>query len=101
MTFPPPTILVGIPACTKTFEDLTQHAVPEVYGRALMRVSGALPVLLPPMGEAMLGILDRLDGLLIDGSHSNVEPARYGAEHDATPGQHDAARDATTLPLIR
>jgi putative glutamine amidotransferase len=48
----------------------------------------------------MLAVLDRLDGLLLSGSPSNVEPGRYGVAHDATPGKHDPARDATTLPLI-
>ena len=48
----------------------------------------------------MAGVLDRLDGLLLSGSPSNVDPAHYGA-NDETPGRHDPARDDTTLPLIR
>ncbi len=94
-------LIVGIPACTKLIGELVQHATPARYGEALMFTSGAIPVLLPPVGEAMLDVLDRLDGLLLDGSPSNVEPALYGATHDATPNQHDTARDATTLPLVR
>lgn len=94
-------LIVGIPACTKLIGELVQHATPARYGEALMFASGAIPVLLPPVGEAMLDVLDRLDGLLLDGSPSNVEPALYGVTHDETPGKHDAARDATTLPLIR
>ena len=46
-------------------------------------------------------MLDRLDGLLLSGSPSNVEPARYGAAKDHTPDRHDPERDETTLPLIR
>ena len=94
-------IVVGIPACTKLIGELVQHATPARYGEALMFASGALPVLLPPVGEGLLDVLERLDGLLLDGSPSNVEPSLYGATHDATPGKHDAARDATTLPLLR
>ena len=94
-------IVVGIPTCTQVRDKLMQHAAPLVYGESLIAVSGALPVLIPSLGQDMLGVLDRLDGLLVDGSPSNVEPARYGVAHDATPDWHDAARDDTTLPLIR
>jgi putative glutamine amidotransferase len=95
------TLIVGIPACSKQIGELLQHATPARYGEALMHASGALPILLPPVGEGLIVMLDRLDGLLLDGSPSNVEPALYGHEHDATPDQHDPARDATTLPLVR
>ncbi len=94
-------IVVGISACTKQIGELSQDAAPRSYSAALLDVSRALPVLLPPLGEAMLPLLDRLDGLLIDGSESNVEPHRYGIATDETPDHHDPARDATTLPLIR
>jgi putative glutamine amidotransferase len=94
-------LIVGIPACNKLINELAVHYAPARYGDALMFASGALPILLPPVGEGMLDMLNRLDGLLLDGSPSNVEPALYGVAHDATPGKHDPARDATTLPLCR
>jgi putative glutamine amidotransferase len=93
--------IVGIPACTKLITNYIQHATPARYGAALMAASGAIPVLMPPEGEAMLGLLDRLDGVLFNGSPSNVAPMRYGADFDATPDFHDPDRDATTLPMIR
>jgi putative glutamine amidotransferase len=94
-------LIVGIPACTREVGGHVQHATPARYGAALLGAAGAVPVLLPPVGEAMLAMLDRLDGLLLSGSPSNVEPERYGEAADATPGRHDPERDATTLPLIR
>jgi putative glutamine amidotransferase len=94
-------LIVGIPACTREVGGHVQHATPARYGAALLGGAGAVPVLLPPVGEAMLAMLDRLDGLLLSGSPSNVEPGRYGEAEDATPGRHDPERDATTLPLIR
>jgi putative glutamine amidotransferase len=95
------TSVVGVPACTKLISGYIQHATPARYGAALMAAADAIPLLIPPEGEAMLSILDRLDGLLFDGSPSNVAPLRYGADFDATPDDHDPARDATTLPMIR
>ncbi len=94
-------LIVGIPACNRIFNELHVHYAPARYGEALMLCGGALPVLLPPVGEGMLAILDRLDGLLLDGSPSNVQPALYGETFDATPDKHDPQRDATTLPLVR
>jgi putative glutamine amidotransferase len=93
--------VVGIPACTKLISNYIQHATPARYGAALIAASNAIPVLIPPEGEAMLAVLDRLDGILFNGSPSNVAPIRYGADFDATPDFHDPERDATTLPLIR
>jgi putative glutamine amidotransferase len=93
--------VVGIPACTKLITNYIQHATPARYGAALMAASGAIPVLVPPEGEAMVAVLDRVDGMLFNGSPSNVAPMRYGADFDATPDFHDPERDATTLPLIR
>ena len=94
------TLLIGIPACTRDINGHPQHATPARYGAALMRGSGAVPVLIPPVGETAVAILDRLDGLLLSGSPSNVDPSHYDAA-DETPDLHDMARDSTTLPLIR
>ncbi|MGE4483055.1 gamma-glutamyl-gamma-aminobutyrate hydrolase family protein [Acidocella sp.] len=93
--------LIGIPACTKLISGYIQHATPARYGQALMLGANAMPVLLPPEGDAMLPILDRLDGIMFNGSPSNVMPTCYGADYDATPDAHDPERDATTLPLLR
>ncbi len=93
--------LVGIPACTKLISGYVQHATPARYGAALIAAANAVPVLIPPQGEAMLPLLERLDGLMFNGSPSNIAPTLYGADYDHTPEDHDPARDATTLPLIR
>jgi putative glutamine amidotransferase len=95
------TIIVGVPACSKLINGEPQSATPTRYGKALMGAAGAVPVLLPPVGEKMLAVLDRLDGLLLSGSPSNVHPELYGTEPSLTPDQHDRFRDETTLPLAR
>jgi putative glutamine amidotransferase len=95
------TAVVGIPACTKLINGHTQHATPARYAAALLGGADAVSVLIPPLGEVELAVLDRLDGLLLNGSPSNVDPRLYGAGEDLTPQSHDAARDATTLPMLR
>ncbi len=98
MTTPP---IVGIPACAKLVSGMLRHDTPARYAEAVLGGAGAIPVMLPPMGEAELAALDRLDGLLVPGSPSNVHPGLYDGGETATPDFHDPARDATSLPLIR
>jgi putative glutamine amidotransferase len=68
-----------------------------------MEAADAIPLLIPALGES-LGfdeLLAHLDGILFTGSPSNVEPYRYNGDPSIPGTLHDAARDATTLPLIR
>ena len=94
-------MIVGIPACAKTLADMPFHQTPARYAQAVLGGVGALPVLIPPLGEQMLGLLDDLDGLLVPGSPSNVHPSHYDGGDSETPDFHDLERDHTTLPLIR
>jgi putative glutamine amidotransferase len=94
-------MIVGIPACAKTVADMPFHQTPARYAQAVLGGVGALPVLIPPLGEPMVGLLDDLDGLLVPGSPSNVHPDHYAGGESETPDFHDLERDRTTLPLIR
>ncbi len=94
-------LIVGIPACNVEVRGHPQHATPARYGAAVMGAAGATPILIPPVGEAQLAVLDRLDGLLLSGSPSNVHPSAYSDELSTTPEWHDMGRDRTTLPIIR
>jgi len=94
-------LIIGIPACAKRIDRVIMHATPARYGDAAHGVFGGLPLLIAPAGEVQLDVLDRLDGLLVSGSPSNVHPSHYGVSESETPEAHDPHRDATTLPLIR
>jgi putative glutamine amidotransferase len=102
--------LVGLPACVKPISASPFHTVQEKYLTAVRQAAQCAPLILPAFGwqrdgENALGLaldplLDLLDGVLLTGSPSNVEPHHYGKEsREGT--LHDRARDATTLPLIR
>ena len=93
--------LVGIPTCAATHNGMPFHRTPARYAESVLGGAHAVPLLIPPLGEAMLPILDHLDGLLLPGSPSNVHPSHYDGGESETPDAHDPARDATTLPLIR
>ncbi len=95
------TPLVGLPSDRKQIGPHPFQAVGEKYLRAVVDDGVGLPVaipsLQPPLDLATL--LDDLDGLLLTGAYSNIEPHHYGAA-PAGPDLSDPARDASTLPLV-
>jgi putative glutamine amidotransferase len=95
------TVIVGIPACNVPARGHNQHATPSRYATALSGGAGAAPIMIPPLGDAQIAVLDRLDGLLLPGSPTNVHPSHYDGGESETPEWHDIGRDGTTLPLVR
>jgi putative glutamine amidotransferase len=79
------------------------HCTGEKYIKAVAFGARALPVMLPSLGADfdINAIVPRLDGLLLTGSPSNVEPHHYQGPASDPGTLHDPHRDATTLPLIR
>ena len=75
----------------------------EEYISAIRDGAKALPFLIPSLGPALEPemILAHVDGLLLTGSESNIDPAHYGGDEPRLGNLADAHRDATTLPLIR
>lgn len=99
MTAPP---LVGLPCDVKLIDDMPFHAVGEKYLTALTDAADCLPVTIPSLGSRidLAEMLNRLDGLLLTGSPSNVEPHRYDGTPSKPGTEHDPERDATTFPII-
>jgi len=97
--------LVGISCCRKSFGvfGMVNHAASDTYVRATDQVVGAVPVLLPANGERIdvVTLLARLDGIILTGSRSNVQPSLYGGPPHAEGTPEDEMRDGVTLPLIR
>ena len=97
--------LVGISCCTKQFGvfGMPNHAASDTYVRATDLVVGGVPVLLPANGPTadIETLLDRLDGIILTGSRSNVQPTFYDGPPHAEGTFEDPNRDGITLPLIR
>ncbi|MDP7693397.1 MAG: gamma-glutamyl-gamma-aminobutyrate hydrolase family protein, partial [Vicinamibacterales bacterium] len=94
--------LVGISCCVKDFIHTPNHAVSETYVDWVAHGTGCTPILIPALGPDLDfdGLLSHLDGVVLTGSRSNVEPHHYdGATNEPDP-YRDPSRDATTLPLI-
>ncbi|MBB3807775.1 putative glutamine amidotransferase [Xanthomonas arboricola] len=94
--------LVGLPTDRVLHGPHPFLAAGEKYIRAVVDAAGAMPVLLPSLQPSLdaSAWLDRLDGLLLTGAVSNVEPHHYSDEASWEGNPHDPARDATSLALI-
>lgn len=95
--------IIAVPTDKRAFDHYTWHATPHQYLDAALTVGGVMPLLVPAMGDQLDldALLDRVDGVMITGSRSNVHPTLYGQEATEANGPYDPDRDATSLPLIR
>lgn len=98
-----PTPIVAIPADIRQTEGTDWHAVQVQYVRAALGAAKVNSLIVPALetGNDIDAILDRVDGLLVSGSRTNVHPSHYGKEATEAEGPYDLARDATSLALIR
>ncbi len=94
--------LVGLPTDRKPVGHHPFLAAGEKYVRAVVDGAGATPLLLPMLQPPLPAAtwLDLLDGLLLTGATSNIEPHHYGPEPSWDGNLHDPARDANVLGLV-
>ena len=102
-----PTVL--IPCDVKMLGEYPFHSVGEKYISAVAHSAGAMPLLLPAWGASkemssltghydIPSLLDRIDGVLLPGSYSNVHPRWYRG--DDVDMELDEQRDETVFTLI-
>jgi putative glutamine amidotransferase len=96
------TPIVAVAADFKEIDGYRWHAAAETYLKAVVAGIGGIPLIFPSLGETIDfdALLDRVDGVLLPGSRSNVHPGRYGDTPSPRAEPYDPRRDATTLPLI-
>lgn len=97
--------VLGVIACGRPFPtDATgtepAQVVMERYIRAAMIHADAAALIVPSLDDLMSAseVASRLDGILLTGSTSNVEPQRYG-DH-GSDGPFDPGRDEIALGLV-
>ena len=93
---------VGLPTDHKQIGAHPVLAVGEKYVRAVVDGAGCLPLLVPTLDPVLplREVLSGLDGLLLTGAVSNIEPHHYSDESSYEGNLLDPRRDATNLPLI-
>ncbi len=95
--------VVGIPADRRQIDPHPFHVVGEKYATAVRDGADAIPFFIPALGNTIDAetVLQRVDGILLTGSPSNVEPHHYDGAASRPGTLHDPHRDETTLPLIK
>jgi putative glutamine amidotransferase len=95
--------LIGLTASVNLRHNLPSHAVSDQYVKAVVEGAGGAPLIVAAIGEdlARADFVGRLDGLLVTGGRSDIEPHHYDGPPAPAKSFHDPKRDATTLPLIR
>lgn len=95
--------IIAIPADIRHLDGADWHAAQTQYLSAALDVADVMSFIVPAFeeGNDVDAILDRVDGLLVSGSATNVHPSLYGVEAKDSDGPFDPARDATSLALIR
>lgn len=93
--------LVGVVSDRRRYKH-HYHVVGEKYLTALADAAGAYPVAIPSLGGDfdVLPVLERLDGLLLTGSPSNVDPRHYQGSPSREGTLHDPERDRAAFALI-
>ncbi|MGE0595897.1 MAG: gamma-glutamyl-gamma-aminobutyrate hydrolase family protein [Hyphomonadaceae bacterium] len=97
-----PRPVLGIIACNRVIDNQSAQAVMTRYALSALTFADAAGLLVPAMPEQMHAkeVAPRLDGLLLTGTPSNLDPKRYGELVDDAPGPFDPARDEMTAHLI-
>jgi putative glutamine amidotransferase len=95
--------VLGVSCCDRAFGGERAQVVINRYVEAAMKFADVAVLLIPALPELMSAreVASRLDGILLTGSPSNVEPWRYGEPGAADiAGPFDPGRDAMTFGLI-
>jgi putative glutamine amidotransferase len=78
------------------------HSAGEKYLTAVTRGADCTPLILPALIDDIEfdNLLDRIDGVLLTGGYSNIEPHHYDQQPAAGEDERDPERDKTNLSLI-
>lgn len=94
--------VLGIIACNRTVGTEIAQTVINRYATAAMRHADCAALIIPSLPDFMQAgeVVERLDGVLLTGTPSNVEPALYGDGLEGE-GPFDPDRDRMMLDLVK
>ena len=97
-----PGLLIGAIADYRVIGPHGFHVAGDKYLRAITATMDAVPVILPAMATEIdaHALLSRLDGILLTGGYSNIEPHHYNEENKEAKPLRDPQRDNASFALI-
>jgi putative glutamine amidotransferase len=98
-----PKPIIGVPADRRVIDPHPFHMVGEKYLKAVIEAADSVPLVIPVLADdlAIDELVDQVDGVLLTGSPSDIEPHHYGGESGDSGVLRDPHRDALTLPIAR
>jgi len=98
-----PKPIIGVPADRRVIEPHPFHMAGEKYLKAITEAANAVPFIIPVLADDLEidELVDQVDGVLLTGSPSDLEPHHYGGESTSPEALRDPHRDAMTLPIAR
>src|SRR6266852_3398429 len=93
--------LIGISCRLEEKKNTDWFYLQREYAEAVY-AAGGLPVLIPLIADAEYSrqLAARLDGIVLSGSASDVDPARYGAAPDPKLGPIHLEKDAVDTAMV-
>ena len=96
--------VIGVLSNTKVIDCKPSQEVGEKYINALTETTNCLPLVIPSSlknnDEYIDNVINRLDGLYLTGSKSNIYPKSYGQEPKENDKPFDQSRDSVSFSLI-
>ena len=94
--------IVGISCNLKVDGRFRHHTTGEGNAVAILDSAGALPLLIPALGLRLEpdAVLDAVDGIMLTGGVSNIEPHHYGQEPAPGEDVRDPGRDILSFALV-
>ena len=98
-----PKPIIGVPADRRVLDPHPFHMVGEKYLKAIVEAADAVPLVIPVLADhlAIDELVDQVDGVMLTGSPSDIEPHHYGHDDDDPDALRDPHRDALTLPIAK
>lgn len=95
--------IIAVPSDRRILAPHPSHVTGEKYLKAIIDGAHGFPIVIPSMAEDLDldEVLGNIDGLLLTGSYSNIEPHHYGGASAPDDELRDPHRDSFTLPLAR
>ena len=75
-----PKPIIGVPADRRVLDPHPFHMVGEKYLTAIVEAADAVPLVIPVLADhlAIDELVDQVDGVMLTGSPSDIEPHHYG-----------------------